>query len=182
MGEQINQAAQAERAQAAACLQDFFHKQVAEAMPKAIRAQLEDALALGHWLHRATLRIKPGLFGPLDAADVSMLESLSTSTLLVLLFDQRQPAEIIVAARNALLSRYLSDEDVQALAIATANVMARRAVQALAQQPCLNRVQAFTRAESQSLYGDEHNVPGVSPVVLTREQLAAVDDTAGVQS
>lgn len=164
----------ADQDQAAACLQHFFNQQVAEAMPAAIRAQLQDALALGHWLHMATLRIKPSLFGPLDAADVSMVPSLTASTLLVLLFDHRQPAEVVLAARDTLLGRYLSNEDVQALAIAQANVMARQAVQDLA------RVQAFTRAERDSLYGDEHSVPGVSPIVLTREQLDAVDDTAGV--
>jgi len=170
----------ADQDQAAACLQHFFNQQVAEAMPAAIRAQLQDALALGHWLHMATLRIKPSLFGPLDAADVSMVPSLTASTLLVLLFDQRQPAEVVLAARDTLLGRYLSNEDVQALAIAQANVMARRAVQGLAQRSDLQRVQAFTRAERDSLYGDEHAVPGVGPVVLTPEQLAAVDDTAGV--
>lgn len=160
--------------QAAACLQAFFHQQVAEAMPKAIRAQLADAAALGTWLHAATMHIKPGLFGPLDAADVGMLRSLSTSTLLVILFDQRQPAEVIKAARDALLGQYLNDDDVQALAIATANQMARRAVQEL------YRVQSFTRAERQSLYGDEHSVTGVAPVVLTAEQLEAADDMNGV--
>lgn len=170
----------ADQDQAAACLRHFFHQQVAEAMPKAIRASLADAQGLGHWLHMATLRIKPGLFGALDAADVGMLQSLSTATLLVLLFDQRQPAEILIAARDCLIGRYLADEDVQALAIAQANVMARQAVQALAHSQDVARVQAFTRAERDSLYGDEHDVPGVAPIVLTRAQLDAVDETAGV--
>lgn len=176
MGDETNLAAQANQQQAAASLQHFFHQQVAEAMPKAIRATLTDAQGLGHWLHMATLRIKPGLFGPLDAADVGMLRSLSSSTLLVLLFDQQQPGEILKAARDCLMGRYLADEDVQAVAIAQANVMARQAVQDLA------RVQAFTRAESQSLYGDEHGVPGVAPVVLSAASVAAMDDTAGLAS
>ena len=160
--------------QATACLQAYFHRLVAEAMPKAIRAQLADARALGHWLHMQTMHIKPGLFGPLDAADVGTLRSLSASTLLVILFDQRQPAEVTKAARDALLGQYLDNDDVQALAIATANAMARQAVQDLA------RVQAFTRAERQSLYGDEHQVTGIAPVALTAEQLAAADDLNGV--
>lgn len=112
MDEQHEKAGRAAQEQAAACLQHFFNQQVAEAMPKAIRASLADAQGLGHWLHMATLRIKPGLFGALDAADVGMLQSLSTATLLVLLFDQRQPAEILVAARDCLIGRYLADEDV----------------------------------------------------------------------
>jgi len=172
-------AGRASQPQAAAALQAFFNAQVAEAMPKAIRAQLSDAQALGHWLHMASLRIKPGLFGVLDAADTPMLGSLSASTLLVLLFDQRQPAEITQAARDALLGRYLADEDVQALAIAQATLMARQAVQALAKQP---QAEQLRRAEAQSLYGAEHGVPGVAPTVtLTAEQMAAVDDTMGLQ-
>lgn len=177
MGEQYERAGQAAQDQAAACLQHFFHQQVAEAMPKAIRASLADAQGLGHWLHMATLRIKPGLFGALDAADVGMLQSLSTATLLVLLFDQRQPAEILIAARDCLIGRYLADEDVQALAIAQANVMARQAVQALAQQP---QREQLLRAESQALQGGD--VPGVAPVVLPQVAVAAMDDTAGLAS
>lgn len=174
MGERDERAGQAAQEQAAACLQHFFHQQVAEAIPKAIRASLADAQGLGHWLHMATLHIKPGLFGPLDAADVGMLQTLSTSTLLVLLFDQRQPVEILIAARDCLIGRYLADEDVQAVAIAQANVMARQAVQALAQHP---QREQLLRAESQSLYGLE--VPGVPPVVLPQVAVAAMDDTAG---
>ncbi|RTL40540.1 MAG: hypothetical protein EKK53_15235 [Burkholderiales bacterium] len=177
MGERHERAGQAAQQQAAACLQHFFNQQVAEAMPKAIRASLADAQGLGHWLHMATLRIKPGLFGPLDAADVGMLQTLSTSTLLVLLFDARQPAEIVTAARDCLIGRYLADEDVQAVAIAQANVMARQAVQALVQQP--HREQLL-RAEAQSLYGVE--VPGAAPVVLPEVAVQAMDDTAGLAS
>lgn len=177
MGAQTDQAAQATQQQAAACLQAFFHRQVAEAMPKAIRAALADAQGLGHWLHMASLRIKAGQFGPLDAGDVAMLPSLSSSTLLVLLFDQRQPAAVTVAARDVLLGRYLSDEDVQALAIAQANVMARQAVQDLHAAQERQRAQLL-RAESQSLYGHEH--PGQPPVVLSAAQVHAMDETAGV--
>lgn len=148
--------------QAVATLQHYFHQQVAEAMPKAIRASLADAQGLGHWLHMATLRIPPSQFGPLDADDVPMLGGLSSSSLLVLLFDQRQPAGITAAARDVLLGRYLADEDVQAATIAQANVMARQAVQELA------RTQAFARAERTSLYGDEHAVPGVAPAPSAR--------------
>jgi hypothetical protein len=164
----------ADQAQAAACLQHYFNQQVAEAMPKAIRASLEDAQGLGHWLHVKTLHKRPVLFGRLDAPETAMLPTLSVPTLLVLLFDRRQPADVLVAVRDALVGHYLGDEDVQALAIAQANKMARDAVASLA------RVQAFTRAERDSLYGDEHSVPGVAPVVLTGEQLQAVDETAGV--
>lgn len=148
----------AHQEQAAACLQHYFNQQVAEAMPKAIRAQLTCALSLGHWLHMATMRVEAAQFGPLDPeTDVPMLGGLCASTLLVLMFDQRQPAAIVAAARDVLLGQYLANEDVQALAIAQANVMARQAVRDLA------RVQAFTRAERDSLYGDEHAVPGVAP-------------------
>lgn len=167
----------AHQEQAAATLQAYFHQQVAEAMPKAIRAQLEDAQALGHWLHMASLRIKAGLFGQLDAADVPMLPSLSSSTLLVLMFDQRQPHAVVMAARDALLGRYLSDEDVQALAIAQANVMARRAVQELHARQAME----LRRAEQQSLYGTEHGVPGMAPVVLSATAVAAMDETAGIE-
>lgn len=171
--------ARASQAQAAACLQNFFHQQVAEAMPKAIRAALADAATLGDWLHQATMHIKPGLFGPLDAADEPMLGGLSASTLVVLLFDQRQPAAITVAARDVLLGRYLSDDDVQALAIAQANRMAQQAVQDLHAAQHRQREQ-LQRAEDQSLYGGEHAVTGVAPVVLSTEMLEAADEMNGV--
>lgn len=168
----------ASQSQAAASLRDFFNRQVADAMPAAIRAQLTDATALGHWLHRATMRVQAGVFAPLDANHTAMLRSLSASTLLVLLFDQRQPDVITMAARDALLGRYLADEDMQALAVAQANIAAQRAIQALCRQR--HAEQDLHRAESQSLYGSEHGVPGVAPVVLTSEQMAAVDDTMGL--
>lgn len=180
MGQRDAAAIAATQEKAAACLQHFFNQQVAEAMPKAIRAQMRDAATLGDWLHQASMRIKPGLFGPLDAANEPMLGGLSASTLLVLLFDQRQPAAITVAARDALLGQYLNDDDVQAQAIRQANEMARQAVQDLHRAQDLRRVQAFTRAEHGSLYGNEHAVTGVAPFELTTAQLEAVDETAGV--
>lgn len=134
--------------QAAACLRHFFNQLVAEAMPKAIRAQLGNAATLGHWLHDRTLRISASHFGPLDDADLPTLGSLSISTLLVILFDQHQPEAVVLAARNVLLGRYLSDDDVQALAIAEANRMARQSIQDM----------QAARAEQQALHGTP--VPG----------------------
>lgn len=161
--------------QAAEALQHYFHQQVAEAMPKAIRASLLDAQGLGHWLAINTLHKRPCYFGPLEAGDIGSMPSLSVATLLVLLMDRRQPAEVLVAVRDALVGHYLADEDVQALAIAQANLMARKAVQALA-----HRADDLRRAEVQSLYGDEHGVTGMAPVVLPEIAVAAMDDTAGV--
>lgn len=147
--------------QSPACLQALYHAQVAEAMPAAIRAALGDAKAIAGWLAGACEHTSPAAhFGPLDAADEPTLGSLSTPTLLALLFDQRQPECIVMAARNVLLGQYLSNEDVQALAVATANQMATQAVNAM-RASCQRRCQQaeqLQRAEHQSLYGME--VPG----------------------
>ncbi|MBT9495345.1 MAG: hypothetical protein IV107_23990 [Paucibacter sp.] len=159
----------ASRQQAAECLNTFFQAQVAEAMPKAFEAALVDAFSLSRWLVNATMRVQPAKFGPLDpATDLPMLAGLSVPTLVVMLFDKRQPADVTAAARDALAALYLQDDDTQALIIGAANRLARQAVRDLqaAQAEFKRRALQATAAACQ---------PTTS---VTAEQGAAMDDMA----
>ena len=163
------------QAQAAAAMQQLFDQRVAEAMPAAFNRALTSPMAITTWLARAGAAHSCAHFGPLDEyADLLFVASLSAPTLLVLLLDKRQPAAVTVAARDALQAHFLADSVTAAAIRADAERLARRSIQHLAQQ------QALERAENQSLYGDEHLVPGMEPSPITREQAAAVDDTAGL--
>lgn len=168
----------AQQEQAAAALAHFFDQRVAEAMPVAFRHALSTPQSFAAWLGRACAHGVSSDIGRLSGsdADVLMVGSFSPPTLLVLLLDRRQPEAITVAARDALQAHYLADSMVKAAIKADAEGLARRAVAHLVRQ------RALERAEDQSLYGSEHRVPGVAPVVLSREQLDAVDDTAGVRA
>jgi hypothetical protein len=151
--------------QAAASLKHFFDAQVAEAMPKAYRAALRDAFTISRFLVNGTMRVQPALFGVLAETELPMLRSLSVPTLLVLLFDKRQPAEITAAVRDAIEALYLADEQTMTVVIGAARRMARNAVQDL----------QHDKAEHKALFGRV----GAS---VTAEQCAAVDETAGIHS
>lgn len=152
--------------QASAALQDFFDRQVAEAMPAAFDRALGGPSVLAGWIYRAASAQDCGHFGPLDPADdLLLVGSLSVPTLLVLLFDKRQPVEITAAVRDALLHHFLSDSDIQKLIQTDALIAARRSVQKLASDStCAERDAAVVRAERQSLYGAELPADGVSEV------------------
>lgn len=152
--------------QAAAALQDFFDRQVAEAMPAAFDRALGGPSVLAGWLYRAASVQTCGHYGPLDPADdLLLVGSLSVPTLLVLLFDKRQPVEITAAVRDALLHHFLSDSEIQKLIKTDALVAARRSVQKLASDSTREEQEAAAaRAEAQSLYGTELPADGVSEV------------------
>lgn len=167
----------ADQSQAAAAeLNAFFAARVAENMPPAQQHALGSPAVVAGWLQRATAHGVVSRFGRLDEdADVLMVGSFSPPTLLSLLFDRGQPHAIVVAARDALVRHFLADTQVRAAIQADAEGLARRAVQHLAQQQ-----EQLRRAERQSLYGGEHRVPGVAAMVLTPQQVEAMDETAGV--
>jgi hypothetical protein len=161
--------------QAAACLKHYFDQRVAEAMPAAFSHALSGPMTIAGWLYRAAAVHSCAHFGPLDEdSDLLFVGSLSVPTLLVLLLDKRQPAAVTVAARDALQSLFLADTQVKEAIRADAEGMARRAVQHLVSQ------QQLERAEDLALYGNEHQVTGIAPALVTREQASAVDDTAGL--
>lgn len=129
--------------QAAAHLQHYFHQQVAEAMPAAFDALMRDPFTLSRFLVNHSMHIKPAQLPVLAGNDPAFFASLSAPTLLVLLFDKRQPADVLVCARDALAEKYLADDDTQALVIGAASRKARQAVQDLELQ----------QAEHKALFG-----------------------------
>ena len=140
----MSAASTAAQQQAAAHLQHYFHQQVAEAMPRAFELAQRDGFALSRWLVNATMRVQPTVLPVLASTpSAAFLADFGVPTLLVLLFDQRQTPAVSAAARDALTSKYLADEDTQASIIGSAQRMARQAVQAL----------QLEQAEHQALFG-----------------------------
>lgn len=162
--------------QAAAHLGEHFVERVAEFLPVAQDSALRSQVLFTGWLYRvaATEPFDP-ILGEIDPEHLLWVGGLSAPTLLRILLDRKQPGLVVLAARDALCARYLADAEVHNSVQLQAEGMARRAIAQMALQQ-----DQLRRAEAQSLYGGEHMVPGASPVVLTPEQLAAVDDTAGV--
>lgn len=126
----------------AAKLRHLHAQQIAEAMPKAFDVALQDAFAISRFLVNGTMRVMPTQWPVLDEADLPVLSSLSVPSLLVLLFDKRQPGAVTVAARDALSAKFLEHDDTQALVIRAARNIAHQAVQD----------QQLVRAEHQALF------------------------------
>ncbi len=160
MGQQNTASHTATQEQAAAALQHFFDQRVAEVMPAAFGRALGSAPLLANWLQRACAHGVCSQIGKLQDSDddVLMVGSFSAPTLLALLMDSTQPDVITVAVRNALVCHFLADSETKAHIKADAEGLARRAIAHLVQ------VQQLERAEAQSLYGREHQVPGVAPL------------------
>lgn len=124
-------------------LRHLHAQQLAEAMPKAFDVALQDAFAISRFLVNGTMRIMPTQWPVLDVADLPALGALSVPSLLVLLFDKRQPEAATVAARDALAQKFLEHDDTQALVIRCARNIAVQAIQD----------QQLVEAEHQALFG-----------------------------
>jgi hypothetical protein len=163
---------------AAAALASFHAAKVQEYWPVAMRQALQGPSTLAGWLYREAACGVASHLGPIDEGELLFVGSLSVPSLLVLLFDERQPGVVKLAALDALRGHFKADSAVRANVEMQASAMARRAVRHLVEQQDVQRVQAFTRAESSSLYGDEHGVTGVAPMPAVVLDMAAVADEA----